>query len=452
MHVAGAGYGENDHAAFAADLETLHRAGLRVVPLAAIVEALRNGRLDELAGCVGLSMDDGSDFDFHDLPHPRHGPQRSMLRILQDFRARHGAAAQPRLHATSFALVDPAARAELDRTCMIGCGWWNDGWWHAAEATGLIAVESHSLDHNHETLARRATRAPTGTFRIDDPDEARVEVGEAARALRNLRGRDGAVLFAYPYGDAAPFLAREWLPANGDALGIAAAFATGGRPVTRASARWELPRYVSREHWRSESELLALLRDAGSIARRTAARAAPAPATVIASDEGAWRDHLATWEVNDAAALAGGLFRRRFGHAIPDYPRHFVLVYSPPSGSKDTTPRVVAYVHQLPHEELYLCGGMCVDEGAYRRMPKRLYQQVRAEGGLATIVTRDSMGMLGESPASFGHVGEPRARAADLRTGFVDTGREHLMVYWRRDLAPAERERCIERVAALGPF
>ncbi|HEX6635013.1 MAG TPA: hypothetical protein VF038_13665, partial [Usitatibacter sp.] len=64
MHVAGAGYGDNDHAAFAADLETLHRAGLSVVPLHAIVEALRAGRLDELAGCVGLSMDDGSDFDF----------------------------------------------------------------------------------------------------------------------------------------------------------------------------------------------------------------------------------------------------------------------------------------------------------------------------------------------------------------------------------------------------
>jgi hypothetical protein len=62
------------------------------------------------------------------------------------------------------------------------------------------------------------------------------------------------------------------------------------------------------------------------------------------------------------------------------------------------------------------------------------------------------MAMLGESPASFGHVGEPRARAADLRTGFVDTGREHLMVYWRRELAEDERTRCIERVAALGPF
>jgi hypothetical protein len=452
MHVAGADYGENDHAAFAADLETLHRAGLCVVPLHAIVEALRSERLDELAGCVGLSMDDGSDFDFHDLPHPLHGAQRSMLRILEDFRARHGAAAQPRLHATSFAIVDPAARAELDRTCMIGCGWWNDGWWRAAEATGLLAVESHSLDHNHETLARRATRAPAGTFGIEDAEEARVEVGEAARALRELRGRDGPVLFAYPYGDAAPFLAREWLPANGDALGIPAAFATGGRPVTKASARWELPRYVFREHWRSESDLLALLRDAGALARRGRARVAPAPGPETPVAQRAWRDHLATWEVNDARALAGGLFRRCFGHPIPDYPRHFVLVYSPPSGEEDTTPRVVAYVHQLAHEELYLCGGMCVDESAYRRMPKWLFRQVREEGGLATIVTRDSMGMLGESPASFGHVGEPRARAADLRTGFVDTGREHLMVYWRRELAPAERERCIERIAALGPF
>jgi hypothetical protein len=113
---------------------------------------------------------------------------------------------------------------------------------------------------------------------------------------------------------------------------------------------------------------------------------------------------------------------------------------------------VVAYVHQTPHEEFFLTGGMCVDASAYRRMPKWLFEQARDEGGLATIVTRDSMEMLGDSPAAFGHVGEPRARAADLRTGFVDTDHEHLMVLWRRELPEAERRRLIERAAAIGPF
>lgn len=166
-----------------------------------------------------------------------------------------------------------------------------------------------------------------------------------------------------------------------------------------------------------------------------------------------WRNCLRTWEVNDARVVAGELFRRRFGHDIPDYPRHFVLVYSPPPGADDTTPSVVAYVHQSPHQDFYLCGGMCVDERAYRRFPRELFREVREQGGLATIVTRDSMGMLGDAPASFGHVGEPRARAADLRTGFVDTEHQHLMVMWlKRDLPESERRRLIAMAHAVGPF
>lgn len=166
-----------------------------------------------------------------------------------------------------------------------------------------------------------------------------------------------------------------------------------------------------------------------------------------------WRNCLRTWEVHDARVVAGALFRKSFGHPIPDYPRHFVLVYSPPPGEDDTTPRVVAYVHQSPHREIYLCGGMCVDERAYRRFSRELFGEVRGQGGLATIVTRDSMAMLGDAPASFGHVGEPRARAADLRTGFVDTEHEHLMVMWLKpQLDEAERRRLIAVAHAVGPF
>jgi hypothetical protein len=60
--------------------------------------------------------------------------------------------------------------------------------------------------------------------------------------------------------------------------------------------------------------------------------------------------------------------------------------------------------------------------------------------------------MLGDSPAVFGHVNEPRARQADLRAGMVDTDREHLMVYWRRELPAMEKRRLVDLVAAHGPF
>jgi hypothetical protein len=136
---------------------------------------------------------------------------------------------------------------------------------------------------------------------------------------------------------------------------------------------------------------------------------------------------------------------------VPDYPRHFVLVYSPSPGSEEA-PKVVAYIHQTRGAGYYLGGGMCVDERVYRRMPKWLFEAVRQEGGLATIVTRDSVEQLGDCKAVFGHVGEPRARAADLRTGFVDTEHEHLMVIWRGDPSPDERRQLVDAVAALGPF
>ena len=169
------------------------------------------------------------------------------------------------------------------------------------------------------------------------------------------------------------------------------------------------------------------------------------------NDPGAWRAWLRTEEVADARADAGELFRRSFGVDIPGYPRHFVLLYAPPDEARGPR-RVVAYVHQLPYKDVYLGGGMCVDERAYRRFPRWLFRQVSEEGGLATIVTRDSLSMLGDAPAAFGHVGEPRARQADLRTGYVDTGRPHLMVFWRKSLGDAEKQRLIDVAESHGPF
>jgi hypothetical protein len=456
QRVGGNDYASNDHVAFAQDLETIQRQGLRVVSLQSIARALVRGDLDSLQGCVGLSIDDGTDFDFHDLPHPAWGPQRGFARILADFRENHGFDAQPTLHLTSFAIVSPAAREALDRTCMIGCRWWDDDWWREAEASGLMAIESHGWDHNHESLAHTETAAPRGTFDIREPGDAEREIGNAAIVLREKRGRPGAVLFAYPYGPASPFLAEEWLPRNAERIGVVAAFAAHERkePVTNATLRWRIPRYVFAEDWKSPRELEALLRDAGVTPYRPSLMArwlSPKPVPHVGAQK-RWRDHLRTWEVNDARTVAGDLFRRSFGHDIPTYPRHFVLVYSPPSDEDDTTPKVVAYVHQRPFEEVHLGGGMCVDALAYRRMPRWLFDQVRDEGGLATIVTRDSLAMLGDSPAAFGHVGEPRARQADLRTGYVDTGVEHLMVYWRKPISEEEKQRIISKVAAVGAF
>jgi hypothetical protein len=458
MNVAGSDYAKNEHVAFAEDLERLNRLGMRIVPLADVARAVVNDRLDEMRGSVALSLDDGADFDALDLPHPSWGPQRGMLGILRDFRARHGNGAQPGLHATSFAIVSPEARIALDRRHMVGCGWWNDGWWREAEATGLMSVESHSWDHNQATLDCTAASVPKGAFALASRADADAEIRQATAYLRERRGRGGEVLFAYPYGPASDYLAREYFPDTSVDHGVYAAFTTDGVPVAAGMSRWRLPRYVSGWHWKSPDELERLLAHCGVLprrgplgwlmGRREPVVAAPQPAKPLP-----WRECLRVWEVNDAKVLAGDLFSRSFGgQSVPDYPRHFVLVYSPAPGGADTLPRVVAYMHHTPCEEVHLSGGMCVDAGAYRALPRWLFEQVRAEGGLATIIARESIAMLGDSPAAFGHVGEPRARAADLRAGFVDTDRPHIMVVWRKALPEAQKRRLTDLVEAVGPF
>ena len=257
-------YAGNDHVAFARDLASLTRLGWKVVSLARVVDAVIHGTPLPGDKVVALTLDDATDFDFHDLDHPVAGRQRGIFGIVQDFLRTHGDA-QPWLHVTSFAIVSPSARAELDRTCLIGRGWWSDGWWADAVASGRWSIGNHSWDHNHGALARTAVGLPEkGTFRnVDDLASADLEIAHAAAFLRSRLGRDpGSTLFAYPYGEHNAFLRTHYLPRHAAQSGTVAAFGIQGGPVTRVSDRWLLPRYVFRAHWRSPDGLEALLRDA----------------------------------------------------------------------------------------------------------------------------------------------------------------------------------------------
>lgn len=144
---------------------------------------------------------------------------------------------------------------------MIGAQWWNDDWWAAAEGSGLLRIENHSWDHNHESLRRTEATCPRGTFRLERRDEADAEIRDANDYLLTTRMRAGPALFAYPYGEASEFLAREYFPRGTDVHGIRAAFTTDGIPITRRADRWCLPRYVFRSHWDTEAELRRILRE-----------------------------------------------------------------------------------------------------------------------------------------------------------------------------------------------
>lgn len=264
VNIAGNDYASNDHVAFAADLRMIDDLGLRVVPLAWVVDQLLGAANRDLSRCVALTCDDGSDFDWFDLEHPVHGRQRSLFNILQDFRSERGREAQPDMHLTSFVIASPAAREQLDRRCLAARGWMGEQWWSDAADSGLMAIECHSWEHNHPALDEIGGDGITrGSFAsVDTPARAEHEI---AQAMTYLAGRVGAhriSQFAFPFGQSNPFLIDDYLPNRGAELGLKAAWSTDGRAVTSSENRWNLPRFVCGWHWKSPEELRAVLREA----------------------------------------------------------------------------------------------------------------------------------------------------------------------------------------------
>ncbi len=265
QNIGGNDYANNDHVAFASDLETINALGWVVIPLIDCVNHfLNNTECPEKA--IAITFDDGADFDVLDLPHPVAGVQRSMLNIMRDFQTKHPAA-QPQLHATSFVIASSAARTILDRTCMIGTQWWNDDWWQPAVESGLIGIGNHSWDHCHDTLPVVAQRnQEKGNFWcIDTFEDAEAQIRNAVNRIQALAPNESATLFAYPYGHANDYLVNDYLPKQAQqvrTLCTLAAFGTKPKPLTRDSNRWDMPRYMCGHDWKSTEQLQQILSDA----------------------------------------------------------------------------------------------------------------------------------------------------------------------------------------------
>src|SRR5438874_13162439 len=82
--ISGNDYESNDHLAFDQDLRLVHSMGFKIAALSDIVKRLRSGD-DTPRNELALSLDDGTDFDFFDLPHSTCGTHRSMLNIMKAF-------------------------------------------------------------------------------------------------------------------------------------------------------------------------------------------------------------------------------------------------------------------------------------------------------------------------------------------------------------------------------
>jgi peptidoglycan/xylan/chitin deacetylase (PgdA/CDA1 family) len=259
--VDGVEYSNNTHVAFAHDLRALTELGFTITSLTDVVDALLCGsRLPDRA--VAITFDDGTDFDYHDLPHPLHGLQRSIINIMRDFRVSTSGDLQPHLHATSFVIVSPSARRDIDHKDLIGQDWIRDTWWKPAVESGLLGIANHSWDHNHPNVRHDVPRRETGTFKVIDSEElADLEVRRAYEYIQAVAPNNSSDLFAYPYGEASDFLVREYFPRGPEVTGVRAGFGTTPGPITQASNRWQLPRYVWGTHWHTPEELESILAD-----------------------------------------------------------------------------------------------------------------------------------------------------------------------------------------------
>ena len=272
-HVVGADYARNDHVALPADLELITEAGWRIVPLVDLIAALGRGdgkppgAHDESGNekLIGLTFDDGPVYDAQDFVHPAYGPQRSFLNALRDFRDRHGASAQPGMHATSFVIASPVARAAMESSFDSDYTWLEAGalsedWWGAATDTGLIGIANHSWDHLHPALATVAHSAQArGDFRrVETWADADAQILRAQSYIAERTGGRAEPVFAYPFGHYNAFLAERYFPAR-TRYGFVGAVTADPGPVDPAAGPWRLARYGCGHHWRSPDELAAIL-------------------------------------------------------------------------------------------------------------------------------------------------------------------------------------------------
>lgn len=157
---------------------------------------------------------------------------------------------------------------------------------------------------------------------------------------------------------------------------------------------------------------------------------------------------LVLQEVEHLPPVVDALFRMRYGTSVPDFPHHVVAWLDAGQGRQP-----LCYIHFSAQGEALLGGGACVDQRLLRKLPMQLRRDIRAAGGVyhATLAWAIRH-FASRYSAVFGFCGDVLAERVDRAVGFVDTGHEHLLVYWLAALDARERKRLIAAAHAVGPF
>lgn len=254
-------YVGNDHIALESDLNILAQRGYAIVPttyLAAVLAGQRN--LSELNGrkLACITFDDGIDLDWHNRPSDSGAPQKSFAQILREANIkRYGKGPL----ATSFVIASAEARKQLDGRAWRGQNEWNDDWWAQAAKENIVGIANHSWDHLHPDLDQVQQRDNLkGSFLvIDNFADAEQQVAAAHTEINRLCKNQILPIFGYPYGHVAPYLQQQYLPEQGERIGLQAAFSTCGRAATPTDSRWAIPRLVCGWHWRTADDFNQML-------------------------------------------------------------------------------------------------------------------------------------------------------------------------------------------------
>lgn len=153
-------------------------------------------------------------------------------------------------------------------------------------------------------------------------------------------------------------------------------------------------------------------------------------------------------ETSEALCFVADLFQRKFSCPPPDYPKHFVALYS----IDGVNWQPVGYVNFWQRGKAYMCGGLVIDDRVYKTIPTAHRKIIRQQGGIAEKLLVDGFRMLPKCDVIWGYVGNTQARRVDLRVGFVDTHRDQVMAVWNKDFSDAEKHQLAEEISSVGPF
>lgn len=159
-------------------------------------------------------------------------------------------------------------------------------------------------------------------------------------------------------------------------------------------------------------------------------------------------DVLQVIEAAESERFIGNLFRRKFGGDPPDFPKHFVALYS----IDGKVWQAVGYVNFWKRQSAFMGGGLVIEDRAYRQMPKSHREIIRSDGGIAEYLLKTSLRMLPQHDVVWGYVGDSMAERVDLKVGFVRTHIDRILAYWTAEHSAEEKIRLTDEIATVGPF